>query len=554
RLDPERVELEADFRDIPLTLASLFGGPMINGSAAGRIRLSGAPSDPQARVDIELKDVQSADPSLKDLPPVGLNASGRLQQSILRVDADLRGLTEKPARANLEAPVEFSLQPFAVSVPEAGQLAGQVEAEADLAKITQLVPLDAQAFSGRASVNFDVRGQIDAPQLDGFVTLENGSYENFETGTVLKNLNIRIASSGRSLSVEKLEATDGENGTVVGKGNLELDFDKKLPIDLDLTMSNATLVRRQEVTGAVDGTLKIEGSTKNIRVHGNLQASPAEINLPERLPPEMTQLNVIEIHSGKERRPVEEQDVKIDVPMQVALDIRVDLPRRIFVRGWGLDSEWRGNLKITGTAEKPSITGSLSTVRGRVDFLNRRFDIVNGDMTFYGGSPPLPNLDITAESKVKDVTARVNFRGSASNPTITLSSDPPLPQDEVLAKVLFGRSTTDISPTQALQLASVARSLSGRGSGRQFDFMSRTRDFLGLDDLAFDSSEEGFAKGTVGIGKYLTEGVYLNVQRGVGQDRNRATVEVQVTPEITVESQIGSDSASGIGINWKYDY
>jgi len=555
QLDPKQVKLEADFQDIPLALARLFEGPSVDGSAEGLIRLSGAPSNPQASIDLQLNNVQAADPSLKDLPPMGLNASGRLQQSSFSVEAELQGLTEKPARAELKVPVKFSLEPFELSIPEASQLTGHVDAEADLARVTQLVPLDAQVMSGKATVKLDINGQIDTPQLDGFVTLENGSYENFVSGTVLKNLNMKIASSGRRLTIEKLQASDGGKGAVDAKGFMELDADKDFPLDLDLRLSNATLVRRHDVTGVVDGTLKIGGSTTDININGDLRASPAEINLPERLPPEMTELKVIEIHNGREnKQTVQEQDPDLDLPMQLSFDIKVNLPRRIFVRGWGLDSEWRGKLKITGTAEKPIITGSLSAVRGKVDFLNRRFDIVNGDMTFYGSSPPLPTLDITAEAKVKDVTARVTFSGPASDPKIILTSDPPLPQDEILATVLFGRSATDITPSQAVQLAMVARSLSGRGSGRQLDFMSRTRDFLGLDELEFDSSEDGLSKGTLGIGKYLTEGVYLNVKKGVGQGKDKAAVEVEVTPNITVESQIGSDSTSGIGINWKFDY
>ncbi len=165
----------------------------------------------------------------------------------------------------------------------------------------------------------------------------------------------------------------------------------------------------------------------------------------------------------------------------------------------------------------------------------------------------MPDLNIVAEAKIKDITARVTFSGPASNPEMNLSSEPALPSDEILARVLFGRTASNITPSQALQLAMLARSLT-TGGGSQLDFMSRTRKFLGLDELEFSSSDEGLSKGTLGVGKYLTEGVYLNLQKGVGQGTDKASVEVEVTPNITVESEVGSDSSSGIGVNWKYDY
>lgn len=553
-LDSKQVKFDANLEQIPLGLASIAGGPAISGSAGGRIHLAGPSSAPKAAIDLYLKDVRVSDPSLEDLPPVAVNASATLQQGVLNLDASLQGLTEKPAKASLETTAGFSLEPFDFSLPQNGKIKGHVDMEANLTKLTRFVPLDGQAISGKATADLDIGGQIDSPELNGFVTLENASYENFLTGTVLKDWDAKIAAAGQRLTIENFQATDGGNGTIKAKGTVDIEPEKHFPLDVNVTLADATLVRREDITGAIDGTVSVAGSVTDMKVDGNLQVSPVEVTLPDRLPPEMTDLKVIEVNGdGSEEGTKKEAKPTAESPLRLALNVKVNFPRRIFVRGWGLDSEWEGKLTVTGTAQKPSIVGSLSAVRGKVDFLNKRFDIVKGTITFYGASPPTPNLDITAESKVKEITARINFTGPADDPEMTLTSDPPLPSDEILAKVLFGRSATDITPSQALQLAMVARSLTGGGRG-QMDFMSRTRKLLGLDELEFNSSEEGLSKGTLGIGKYLTEGVYLDIQKGVGEGTDKASVEVEVTPNITVESEVGSDSTSGIGVNWKYDY
>lgn len=549
------VRLTADFKDFPLEILKTFKGPALTGSAQGRLRLSGDLAQPRGDVDLRLLDVRLDDPSHKDIPPLTLSASAKLQPGMLDLSADLQGLTEKPARVEAKVPARLSLRPYDFTVPKDGRLAGRLNFDADLARLITIFPLDGQTLAGNAAANLDLQGSISAPELQGVVTLSNGLYENYTLCMVLKDWTVRVRAVGRRLTIEQFSANDGAGGSIQGSGSVEVDAGKRFPTDLNLTLSRATLLHRSDVTSVFAGNLKIAGALNDLNVNGNLQVGPAEIQLPERLPPEMTELEVIEIHGEREGKtgPARQRQPRSDSPLKVALDVKVDLPRRIFVRGWGLDSEWEGKLTITGSAQQPILVGSLSSVRGKLDFLSKRFDIKKGTITFYGSSPPMPDLNIVAESRVKDVTARVTFSGPASNPEMNLSSEPALPSDEILARVLFGRTAASITPSQALQLAMLARSLT-TGGGSQLDFMSRTRKFLGLDALEFSSSEEGLSKGTLGVGKYLTEGVYLNLQKGVGQGADKASVEVEITPNITVESEVGSDSSSGIGVNWKYDY
>ena len=549
------VRLAADFKDFPLEIVRTFKGPALTGSAQGGVRLSGDLAQPRGDVDLRLLNVRLDDPSHKNVPPLTLNASAKLQPGMLDLSADLQGLTEKPARVEAKVPARLSLRPYDFTVPKDGRLAGRLNFDADLAKLTTIFPLDGQALAGNAEANLDLQGSISAPELQGVVTLSNGLYENYTLGMVLKDWTVRVRAAGRRLTIEQFSANDGAGGNIQAGGTLEVDAGKRFPADLNLTLSRATLLHRSDVTSVFAGNLKIAGALNDLNVTGNLQVGPAEIQLPERLPPEMTELEVIEIHGDGESKthPMRQRQPRSESPVKVALDVKMDLPRRIFVRGWGLDSEWEGKLTITGSAQQPTLVGSLSSVRGKLDFLSKRFDIKKGSITFYGSSPPMPDLNIVAESKVKDITARLTFSGPAANPEMNLSSEPALPSDEILARVLFGRTAASITPSQALQLAMLARSLT-TGGGSQLDFMSRTRKFLGLDELEFSSSEEGLSKGTLGVGKYLMEGVYLNLQKGVGQGADKASVEVEITPNITVESEVGSDSSSGIGVNWKYDY
>ena len=70
--------------------------------------------------------------------------------------------------------------------------------------------------------------------------------------------------------------------------------------------------------------------------------------------------------------------------------------------GLGIDSIWRTNLDVGGTADAPRFTGRADLVRGDYDFAGRNFRLDRGVIRFRGESPPDPQLDIRAEARSRD--------------------------------------------------------------------------------------------------------------------------------------------------------
>ena len=225
-----------------------------------------------------------------------------------------------------------------------------------------------------------------------------------------------------------------------------------------------------------------------------------------------------------------------------------EIPSKTFVRGRGLESEWRGNLTVKGDATAPVVLGSLRVHRGFFDFLDKRFQLRQGTLDFYGASPPLPRISLEAAAAGLDMTAVLRVTGPVDAIKITLDSEPSMPQDEVLARLLFDKKLEEISAVQAIQLAAAVRTLTSGGTS----LLGRTRGALGLDTLDVGGSESGGA--SVKAGKYLSENVYLEVESGITDASSKVRVEMDLTPQISVETQVDQDSNSAFGINWKFDY
>jgi translocation and assembly module TamB len=207
------------------------------------------------------------------------------------------------------------------------------------------------------------------------------------------------------------------------------------------------------------------------------------------------------------------------------------LPGQIFVRGRGLDSEWRGKLTVTGTSAAPQILGSLEVVRGTFDILGKTFKVTGGTISFDGAKTLDPILDIATEVIAGDIVAQVLVRGSASAPKISMSSTPAMPQEQILSYVLFGCAPTQITAAEGILVAQAAATLAGGGSG----MLDKLRGGLGPDRLILGSSQSGNASSnlnpaaggsntsgtSVSGGKYLADGVYVGANQDLTPNRAR---------------------------------
>jgi translocation and assembly module TamB len=232
----------------------------------------------------------------------------------------------------------------------------------------------------------------------------------------------------------------------------------------------------------------------------------------------------------------------------IALDVTLKAPRRVFLRGRGLDVELSLDARVGGTTARPVLSGTARVVRGEYDFAGKRFEFDDRSVVYLATSPEAIRLDLSATREDPSLTAVVRIRGTAARPEITLTSTPVLPNDEVLSQVLFGRSASQLSPLEAAQLASALSALAGGGG---FDVIGNLRNFAGLDRLALGG---GDASGvTVSGGKYLTDNVYLELTGG-GREGSSAQVEWRIRRKLSIISKLASQGDGKLAVRWRTDY
>jgi translocation and assembly module TamB len=532
----------------PALLQSIAGTPPLRGTLAGTATLNGTLTRPHLAFTAEGSDLGRADGPLH----LAVKAAGEWRDDRVSVKGTVTEKRSPPLAVEASLPVVYRARPFTLSLPPDGPLAGRVSGTVDLGAMLVAAGQDISA-SGKATIDLRVAGTLRSPQAAGTASLANGRYDDLQSGLTLRDIDVELAGDGQQLTLSKLSADDGKGGKITGSGKVDLAA-AGLPFQAGVTLANFT-VSPQGSAAQLDGKIGVTGMVDAAKVEGTITVEHAEAAIPDRIPASVVQIQVIEINGppkppGPARAPAPAAGA--GAPIAITLAIDVEMPGRVFVRGRGLDSEWRGHLRVGGTADAPDIAGKLTLVRGNFDMLGKTFTLKDGTITFPGGDRIDPEIHLVATATTTDLTGTITITGSASHPTIALSSNPPLPQDEILARILFDRGISQLSPTEALQLAEGVQTLTGAGGGGASGLLTSIRRATGLDTLGTTTDPSG--NSALKVGKYVGKGVYVSAQQGTSTTSGRAGVTYQATPHISVESSIGATGAPQVGVNWQWDY
>ncbi|QFR34998.1 hypothetical protein GBB76_02585 [Ancylobacter sp. TS-1] len=533
------LDLSADLRALPLALAGLAGSdPGLSGTLSGTARIRGTPQTPNGTYDLRIARLSSPDLAASGAGPFDITATGTLADGRAALRASVTGQHLQGFTVNGSVPVG------------AGDLDLALRGAVNLAIVNPLLATTGSRLTGTATVDATLRGTAAAPRAGGTVRVSGGRFDDAVNGVALDRIEALLTGTDRTVTISSFSARTTNGGSVTGRGNIALDPAAFYPGRIDLDLSNAALVNSDLMRLVAEGRLGLEGAFLNgPRLTGRLVLRALDINVPDRFPGGVQNLNVRHVNaSGKFKKL--SPSVNRSAPASrsgIALDLALSAPsNNVFVRGLGMEAQLGGELKLSGTTRAPVALGGFELRRGTFDFGGRRLTFSRGRVTFTGTT--VPELDFVAETTSTDITAQLLISGPASRPTVSFSSTPTLPQDEVIARLLFGRSAGSLNAGQALQLAQIAAQFSG-GAG----VLENLRRSLGVDSLDIGANAEGTG-GQIGVGRRINDNIYLGVRQGTTAGSSRVTVDVDVTKNIRLQGATGADGSAEVGIGAQWDY
>ena len=358
----------------------------------------------------------------------------------------------------------------------------------------------------------------------------------------------RLGGGGADISATASVSTGGRV-SLSGRASLSAPFSA----DLAATLSNVGVRQSGIYETTVDGRLAVSGPLRSgAALTGDLSLGPAEIRIPEGAGTGAGDIEgLVHLNEPPAVRQTRARAGLIETGgdgpgADYPLDLVVRAPSRIFIRGRGLDAELGGELRLSGSTSNVVTEGRFDLIRGRLDILGKRLVLSEAFAQLQGDFDPF--VRAVAATQSGDTTIQVIVEGPASSPSVTFTSSPDLPEDEILARLLFGRDLSQISPLQALQLANAVRVLAGGGGE---GIVGRLRQNFGLDDLDLAAGEDGAAG--VRVGKYISDNIYTDVTVDTS-GRSEINLNLTITPSITARGTAASDGNTGVGVFFERDY
>jgi outer membrane protein assembly factor BamA len=538
--DPGAVELRAVLQDSVLTGREVFREApqdtrlVLTGEVALRGPLGGL-RDLEARADLAAVGVEAGGTVIRAADPV-----------VVRLAS---GLIEMPPVRLLGPGTEIVVS-AAIAPEESGPVRAEARGTFDL-RLLRVLAGDLQA-SGRGEVVLSVGGTRLAPTWQGTLTAEADAVRHPDLPAPISDFQGRAALEGTTLTIERLEFLAGGGpvrgaGTILvgaaapedDAGGLRRRVFGLRRVDVRLQGKDVRAEFPEGFRSVADLDLTLTGDRAGVTLGGWVEIVRGIYRKDFRLEETITR-----------RRPAELFDVEVPPgPLQrLRLDLTIRAPSDAWIRNDLGSIEGQGEVRVTGTLGRPSVAGRVTLIEGgTIQFRQVRYRVQSGTIDFADPQEIRPHFDLLAETRVASYQVTLHLEGTPDEFRYELGSDPPLPQPDIVALLLTGRTLGSLETGGAiLAEETISSYLAGRLST---ELMERLSGRGGLDVLVIDPLQvnaHGDPTARVTLGKRVTPDLFVTYSSELGSSQGSVyQLDYTLTRDFSFSSQRDADGSIG---------
>jgi translocation and assembly module TamB len=412
-----------------------------------------------------------------------------------------------------------------------------------------------------------VTGTAADPHLDGYIDFQNGAFEVPEAKTRFTGMTTRIELQPDRIRVPKFQILDQHGKALTVQGDLAVHERQGGAVNVSIDADDFKLFDNELGDLHLETHLKLTGEVRKPRIEGDLRTDAARLEVDkilllfaspyseEALPEVVSAQDTVTSAKGADEatrdalargREVQtdkapEQNAaapeaapKTGVFSAMELNVHLVAPDNVVVRGsdirpggpsamsaGSMNATIGADLHITKAVDGPVIVrGTANTVRGFYEFQGRRFTLLRDGTASFRGTPQInPDLDINAERLIPNsgVTARIHITGTPKAPQLTLSSNPPLDEADILSLIVFNRSVNELGSGEKASLAETAGGIAsgfvasslGKSIGKALD--------VDLFEITTSDPNTGETAGGINVGKQVSDKAFVQYRQQFGQ-------------------------------------
>lgn len=511
----------------------------LQGNSSLEASLEGSENNLQGRINLLLEEGKVLQPGKKEPIQTKGSFQANLDKGIVQIHGEVVASNEQYFELTGTIPIAYKLYPLKIGVDKNKMLSGELTIDGHLEELFDFINIGSNHITGLLSGKLLLSRTFLSPSLIGTIEVQNGSYENYFTGMMFHDIQLKAQSEGNVVRFTSIEAKDTEGGSVTGTGRLTLQ--EKLPFSFEANTHNLKILELNWLSGAISGPVNISGNTDSTLAKGNVVVSRADFHIPDQLPIDIPNLPVTYMNQPPY---LNEVMIKPEKSYPFYYDAELSSDGNIFLSGRGLESELEGKVHLSGKNHSCDVGGTLRLQKGKFSFSGKDFTLTNGEITF----SPTAYLNITGTLSLPNLTVTAMLRGPLTSPQLTFQSNPSMPTSSILAQILFNKDISELNAAQALQLADTIVTLSG-GAGP--GVLETIRKSLGVDRLNIVSSGDS-DQVSVQIGKYLTQGVMVTLSQSA--ESSQIIVEIQLKGGFVLQAETQEDEQGKFSFKWNKNY
>lgn len=484
------------------------------------LKIAGTFAEPELDVVLEARGLRA--PGQPKLPPADLRLALAGRSGRLTVDGRATAPDLPPALLTASMPFRPADWAENPDLIKSEKIAARVDfPRLDLSRFSSLVPA-ARRISGIVTGSAEVAGSPEKPDLKGRIDLANAGFEALSADVpAVTGAGLALDLRPQRVTLENLRATIA-GGTLRGGGSLALDQWKPGALDLRLTADHVPLVRNDSLIVRADADLRLAGTLERSVLSGTVSVVDSLFYRDIELLPIGTPFTAPSAAAlPKIDTAAAAPGSRVPEPFQAwGLDLRVRSGNPFLIRGNLATGRVDMDVRVRGTLGSPAPDGEvrISDLRAALPFST--LTVKRGTVRFSPATGLDPVLEIRGTAEPRPYRVNAYVYGRASSPQLVLTSNPPLPENEIMTLLATGTTTTGLEDPQAASSRAMQLLAEELRRGR-FAVGKQLRPLLGvLDRVDFSIAEadpyssESFSTATL----MLTDRWFLSAGMGAEGD------------------------------------
>jgi len=401
---------------------------------------------------------------------------------------------------------------------------------------------------GRLAVDLSVAGVWQNPRYEGRLRLLKAGAYVTATGIRLRDVEAEARFFPDRVEIEGFSARSGP-GNLKGRATIRYGGGQFKDIKGRLEGERFQAAYLPELQLLVSPRIDFAGTRECLSVRG-------AVHVPEGryLEPREPDL----IRASKDVKIIDKQAKKAPaVPFVVDMDLAISLGEQVYMKTRDIEGNFSGEMTASGKKlEDLQARGEMHVTQGYLHAANTKLPIERGHIYFKDKPFSLATLDILAVKEVGDVRAGFLVTGTLRAPLATLYSVPSLPDQDVLAYIVFGTSYTG-DKIQATTLLKSAGMFFAQGKSGGLEDSLRKSAGLEVGGITSPSrNKQGRTDMTTSLstmGQYLSPQLYVGLARAMFSDDILYVMKYSFSRRWEVETKAGRQSSIDLFYKLEFD-